>query len=365
MTAIARSGCRSSTWRRTSSTGPRKIVVNGGVDIAKKPIWIEGPQLYRIDGTYYLMCAEGGTGAVHSEVIFRAKSPWGPLEPYAGNPILTQRDLRADRPNPVTKPGHADLVQKKDGSWWAVFLGIASVQGDSYNTGRETFLLPVTWKDGWPIILRRASRFRTSLGRSRRCSRGASVAVRRRSRETSRSATNSTGKPGPEWLQIHVPKQPWFDSTRGALTIRALRRRTLDAKLNTSFLARRQQDQKFDASTAAREHRHPESPPGSPPFRTTNYWYFLGRAPDRGRARCVPRAPRGPGLRIVATERIRRCPRSICGCASARTARTTHSTTTPARDGRRCTENDDGSILSTSTAGGFVGTVLGPFARQE
>ena len=134
-------------------TGPRKVIVNGGVDIAKKPIWIEGPHLYRIKGWYYLMCAEGGTGDGHSEVIFRGKSPWGPFEPYKGNPILTQRDLPADRANPVTNAGHADLIEMKDGSWWAVFLASRPYTGSRYNTGRETFLLPVTWKDGWPVIL--------------------------------------------------------------------------------------------------------------------------------------------------------------------------------------------------------------------
>ncbi len=99
------------------------------------------------------MCAEGGTGAGHSEVIFRGKSPWGPFEPYKGNPILTQRDLPADRANPVTNAGHADLIEMKDGSWWAVFLASRPYTGSRYNTGRETFLLPVTWKDGWPVIL--------------------------------------------------------------------------------------------------------------------------------------------------------------------------------------------------------------------
>ena len=127
--------------------------MNGGVDIAKKPIWIEGPHLYRIKGWYYLMCAEGGTEAGHSEVIFRSKSPWGPFEPGPNNPILTQRDLPKDRANPVTNAGHADLIEMKDGSWWAVFLASRPYSGFRYNTGRETFLLPVTWKDGWPMIL--------------------------------------------------------------------------------------------------------------------------------------------------------------------------------------------------------------------
>ena len=64
--------------------GPRKVIVNGGVDLSKKPIWIEGPHLYRIKGWYYLMCAEGGTERGHSEVIFRGKSPVGSVRALQG-----------------------------------------------------------------------------------------------------------------------------------------------------------------------------------------------------------------------------------------------------------------------------------------
>jgi beta-xylosidase len=133
--------------------GPRKVLLNGGVDIRKKPVWIEGPHLYRHGGWYYLMCAEGGTSTQHSEVILRARSPWGPFQPYAGNPILTQRDLPTERANPITNAGHADLVETPDGSWWAVFLASRPYEVVHYNTGRETFLLPVTWRNGWPSIL--------------------------------------------------------------------------------------------------------------------------------------------------------------------------------------------------------------------
>ena len=57
--------------------GPRKILVNKGAQPADKPIWIEGPHLYKINGKYFLMSAEGGTGNWHSEVIFRGDSPMG------------------------------------------------------------------------------------------------------------------------------------------------------------------------------------------------------------------------------------------------------------------------------------------------
>ena len=116
--------------RNKRLTGPRSVIVNGGVDLAAKPIWIEGPHLFRKDGWYYLLCAEGGTAEQHSEVVFRAKSPRGPFVPFRGNPILTQRHLPADRPNPVTSTGHADLVETPDG-WWAVFLGVRPYEGDA------------------------------------------------------------------------------------------------------------------------------------------------------------------------------------------------------------------------------------------
>lgn len=132
--------------------GTEKIIVNGGTDITKKPVWIEGPHILKKDGWYYLICAEGGTGYNHSEVVFRSKSVDGPYEPYTKNPILTQRHLDPARPYPVTTTGHADFTEGPDGKWWAVFLGCRPYEGDYYNEGRETFMAPVEWKDGWPVI---------------------------------------------------------------------------------------------------------------------------------------------------------------------------------------------------------------------
>ncbi len=137
-----------------SIKGDFKEILRGGTSVEAQPIWIEGPHLFKYKKYYYLMCAEGGTGPWHSEVILRAKSPNGPWEECPNNPILTQRTgLKADRPNPVSSAGHADLVEDGKGQWWAVFLGCRPYEQDMYNTGRDTYLLPVTWKDGWPTIL--------------------------------------------------------------------------------------------------------------------------------------------------------------------------------------------------------------------
>ena len=137
-----------------SIKGDFKEILRGGTHVEAKPIWIEGPHLFKKGKFYYLMCAEGGTGGWHSEVILRAKNPMGPWEENPNNPILTQRTgLDPNRKDPVSSAGHADIVEDGKGNWWAVFLACRPYEEDMYNTGRDTYLLPVTWKNGWPEIL--------------------------------------------------------------------------------------------------------------------------------------------------------------------------------------------------------------------
>ena len=109
----------------------------------------EGPHLYKKDGWYYLMIAEGGTEYGHMETIARSRTIEGPYEAYAGNPILSNRSLGAG----IMGTGHADLVDDIHGNWWGVCLGIRPIcYPPKYNLGRETFLFPVEWeKDGWPV----------------------------------------------------------------------------------------------------------------------------------------------------------------------------------------------------------------------
>ncbi len=132
--------------------GTDKIIVDGGVDLSKKPIWIEAPHLYKKNGKYYLMCAEGGTGGNHSEVIFISDSPTGPFTPSSNNPILTQRYFPKDRTDKVDWAGHADLVLGPDNKYYGVFLGIRPNDKDRVNTGRETFMLPVDWSGTFPVF---------------------------------------------------------------------------------------------------------------------------------------------------------------------------------------------------------------------
>lgn len=110
----------------------------------------EAPHLYRKDGWYYLLVAEGGTEYGHMACMARSRSPWGPFEACARNPVLSHRSLWS----PIQALGHADLVQAESGEWFAVFLGVRPVgYPPCYHLGRETFLAPVRWaEDGFPVI---------------------------------------------------------------------------------------------------------------------------------------------------------------------------------------------------------------------
>ncbi|MBQ3790612.1 MAG: family 43 glycosylhydrolase [Lachnospiraceae bacterium] len=112
--------------------------------------YAEGPHLYKITGKYYLMLAEGGTEYGHRETILRSDQPYGPYEPCPYNPILTHADTMD---SPISCTGHADLVDDTNGRLWLVCLGVRTLPGVLlHNLGRETFLAPVRWEDGWPFV---------------------------------------------------------------------------------------------------------------------------------------------------------------------------------------------------------------------
>ncbi|MBB3130314.1 alpha-N-arabinofuranosidase [Paenibacillus rhizosphaerae] len=111
--------------------------------------YLEAPHLYKIDGRYYLVAAEGGTEFGHMVTYARGDSPSGPFEPYSHNPVLTNRNMGGYE---VQAVGHGDLVQDDRGNWWLLHLGFRQMgQWIPYHhLGREVFLTPVTFgEDGW------------------------------------------------------------------------------------------------------------------------------------------------------------------------------------------------------------------------
>jgi len=113
----------------------------------------EAPHIYKRNGWYYLMLAEGGTEYGHTETLQRSRNIFGAYEPCPHNPILSHCQ-NCDDPlsSAIQATGHADLVEDKNGNWWMVCLGIRPIGEMLHNLGRETFLAPVVWnEDGWAV----------------------------------------------------------------------------------------------------------------------------------------------------------------------------------------------------------------------
>jgi xylan 1,4-beta-xylosidase len=111
----------------------------------------EAPHLYEVNGTWYLMIAEGGTERGHGISIARSDSPEGPFETAPQNPLVSARSTI----RPVQNTGHGDLVIGPDGEWFCIMLGVRprSMTRAFSALGRETFVTPVHWhENGWPSI---------------------------------------------------------------------------------------------------------------------------------------------------------------------------------------------------------------------
>lgn len=92
--------------------------------------------------------------------MFRSKEgPYGPWEagPEGVNPMVFQGKHPEEE---IQYTGHMDLVDSPDGRWWAVMLGVREQREEPKKDdeviwsqlGRETFLAPVVWEDGWPVV---------------------------------------------------------------------------------------------------------------------------------------------------------------------------------------------------------------------
>ncbi|WP_078381664.1 glycoside hydrolase family 43 protein [Sutcliffiella halmapala] len=119
----------------------------------------EAPHIYKINGYYYLLTAEGGTKYEHAATIARSKSLTGPYEVHPENPLITTWH---DPGNSLQKAGHASIVETQNGEWYMVHLtgrplkrkGRKILEERGYcPLGRETAIQKLEWKDGWPYVV--------------------------------------------------------------------------------------------------------------------------------------------------------------------------------------------------------------------
>jgi len=133
------------------STTERKLIGARDLIFAGTPLGLtEGPHLYKRNGYYYLLTAEGGTGWGHAVTFARSRSLKGPYELHPHKQILTSRD----RPDvELQRAGHADLVETQDGETYMVHLcGRPLSNRGRCILGRETGIQKMYWnEDDWLV----------------------------------------------------------------------------------------------------------------------------------------------------------------------------------------------------------------------
>lgn len=334
--------------------GERRIIVNKGVDPAAKPIWIEGPHLYKIDGKYFLMCAEGGTSDQHSEVVFRSEAPMGDYKPWHRNPILTQRHLPADRPDPVTCTGHADLVKTPDGAWWGVFLGCRPTKKGFENLGRETFLMPVRWsEDGFPFFLEGEETVPLTVRHP---------GVRVEGNPTFGNFVVEDSFDGDHldqsWMTLRGPANGLYAVKGGVLELTCSPMRATRFE-TPALVLRRLQHHAFTSSTRMRFFPEGSEAAGLLLYKDERHQLFLKVSlVDGSPAICLERS--GETLSCKALPKTFSTVDLAIASDDGLTFRFGYAV--DGREMRTLVANVDASYLSTAVAGGFTGTTVGPYA---
>jgi Beta-xylosidase len=340
--------------------GSPRVVVDGGTDKSQRPVWIEGPHLYKRNGKYLLICAEGGTGTNHSQVAFSSNNIFGPYIPFEQNPILTQRDLPENRKDKITSVGHADLIEDTDGKTWAVFLGCRPYMGNYYNTGRETFLLPVQWEEDCPVILKHNLPLPLIVEKQH---------IPRDENFLTGNFTwkdeFNTNRLDDRWLMIRTPRTTWYKLENNQLKLQALPV-GIEEKQQPAFLGHRQQHTNFKVITEFEFTPENENEiAGLVCYQNEEYHIIFGKTILDGKPVLIIERTEKESKRMAVLEientfhhepiklKIEGNGRNYSFFAAF-----------GENDWQPVANNVDARNLSTEKAGGFVGTLIGPYVSS-
>jgi len=318
----------------------------------KGVVWAEAPHIYKVDGWYYLLIAEGGTAHHHSVTIARSKNIIGPYEGNRSNPILTHRHLGLDYP--IVGTGHADLIETQNGDWWMVLLAMRPYGGYFYNLGRETFLVPVHWEDGFPIVSPGTGRVEFEYP--------APNLPEQVYPTPSVRDDFDDAKLGYHWNFLRTPREDFYSLTerQGYLRLK-LRPQQLAERSNPSFVGRRQQHINFTAQTEIEFTPQADDCAGLVLIQNNDFHFrFVVMHEDEPITRLIKRS-HGKEEIIVSQ------PLHVNDCTLKVTAREQDYSFYFSKDGQwqALAENVDGRILSTPVAGGFVGAYIAMYASSN
>ncbi|MCA9955473.1 MAG: glycoside hydrolase family 43 protein [Ardenticatenaceae bacterium] len=316
----------------------------------------EAPHLYKKDGTYYLMIAEGGTAHDHAVTIARSKTIMGPYVGNPRNPILTHRHLGLD--HPIVGTGHADLIETQHGEWWMVLLAMRPYDGYFYNLGRETFLVPVRWEEGWPVV---------SPGNGRvKFQHPAPNLPEQRWPQPPTCDQFDAPQLADCWNLIRTPREQIYSLAERPSHLRLfLRPETLAEQANPSFVGRRQQHINFTAQTVMNFAPQQASDcAGMALLQNDNFHFRFVICQTEGGETAVRLIQRAAGEEITLAERPVSGDRFYFKVSAKGQAYNFYVATQPG-EWQTVQEDVDGRILSTPVASGFTGAYLGMYASSN
>jgi alpha-N-arabinofuranosidase len=334
-------------------TGEKVTLWDGAL---KGAVYAEAPHIYKINGLYYLMIAEGGTGHDHAVTIARSEAITGPYEPNPRNPILTHRHLGRDYP--IVGTGHADLVETQYGEWWMVALAMRPYDGHFYNLGRETFLTPVRWEEGWPIVS-------PGIGHIA-CEHGAPNLPEHRWPTRPTCDHFESSSLDHHWNFLRTPRASFWSLTErpGYLRLR-LRPERLSELANPSFVGRRQQHINFAVRTAMEfTPQGPDECAGLSLVQNNDHHFRFVCCLTSDGKRVVRLVKRLKGVETVVGEQTVADGRLYLKVEAYGQSYNFYATTAP-ETWIAIAEEVDGRLLSTPVAGGFVGAYIGIYAGSN
>ena len=241
--------------------GKRKILTYGH---ANNATYAESPHLYKINGKYLLLMAEGGAGYHHAVTVHHSDSLWGPYIADKTNPLLTHRHL--GNKYPIKNPGHADLVETQNGEWYAVVLGIRNIDG--YNPlARETFLCKVEFENNTPI-------FNPGYGIILEKQKKPNLPWFPFKSKVSRNNFDDYLLDN-RWYFVRSPRKQFYKLNKGCLEL-SLQPEVIDSLVNSAMIIQKVKHHKFTAITKLNfQTKKDNEQAGMVMYRTANGYYSL------------------------------------------------------------------------------------------
>lgn len=241
--------------------GERKILTYGH---ANNATYAEGPHIYKINGKYLLLMAEGGASYYHAVTVHHSNSLWGPYIADKTNPVLSHRHLGTKYP--IQNLGHADFVQTQNGEWYAVALGIRNIDGHN-PLARETFLCKVEFENSTPIF---NSGHGIVLSEQKRPNLPWTPTKSESPRDNFETESLAS-----KWYFVRIPQKKFYSMKKSRLSL-SLQPEVIDSLVNSAMIIQKTKHHTFTAMTKLNFHTSKDNEQAGLVFyRTANGYYSL------------------------------------------------------------------------------------------